>query len=118
MGSQINKHQRTFAKFYENQNRQKIDKKIIFKIEIDKKSSSKSNSRFESAILIEQIWQQQKIADFRIPRRKFADSGDLGHNIQEPKRLSTNPASPANYSPALPLIFHFLFIVTSNITTS
>ena len=74
MGSQINKHQRTFAKFYENQNRQKIDKKIIFKIEIDKKL----NSRFESAILIKQIRQQQKIADFWIPRQKFADSGDLG----------------------------------------
>ena len=52
-----------------------IDKKIVFKIEIDKKS----NSRFESTILIEQIRQQQKIADFRIPRQKFADSNDLGY---------------------------------------
>ena len=79
MGSQINKHQRTFAKFYENQNRQNRNRnrqKIVFKIEIDKKS----NSRFESAILIEQIRQQQKIADFRIPRQKFADSGDLACN--------------------------------------
>ena len=85
MGSQINKHQRTFAKFYENQNRQKNRlqnrnrQKIVFKIEINKKS----NSRFDSTILIEQIWQQQKIADFQIPRRKFADSGELAGREQQ-----------------------------------